>query len=74
MQARGKLLELAAKNPAIAMLRPQRPGRRAAVSARKSTVRERGVIGPVESPISSNSLAAGWGSSYINQLYRPGTE
>jgi multidrug efflux pump len=66
MQARGKLLELAAKNPAIAMLRPNglddEPQYQLDIDWEKASA-----LGLSIANI-SNSLAAGWGSSYINQF------
>jgi multidrug efflux pump len=66
MQARAKLLEIAAKNPAIGLLRPNglddEPQYQLDIDWEKASAQ--GL------PISSisNSLSAGWGSSYINQF------
>jgi hydrophobe/amphiphile efflux-1 (HAE1) family protein len=66
MQARAKLLEVAAKNPAIGLLRPNglddEPQYQLDIDWEKASAQ--GL------PISSisNSLSAGWGSSYINQF------
>jgi hydrophobe/amphiphile efflux-1 (HAE1) family protein len=66
MQARGKLLELAAKNPAIGMLRPNglddEPQYQLDIDWERASA-----LGLSIANI-SNSLAAGWGSSYINQF------
>jgi multidrug efflux pump len=66
MQARGKLLELAAKDPAIGLLRPNglddEPQYQLDIDWEKASA-----LGLSVSTI-SNSLAAGWGSSYINQF------
>jgi multidrug efflux pump len=66
MQARGKLLELASKDPAIGMLRPNglddEPQYQLDIDWEKASA-----LGLAVSTI-SNSLAAGWGSSYINQF------
>lgn len=66
MQARGQLLELASKDPAIGMLRPNglddEPQYQLDIDWEKASA-----LGVPVSTI-SNSLAAGWGSSYINQF------
>jgi len=66
MQARSQLLELASKDPAIGMLRPNglddEPQYQLDIDWEKASA-----LGVSVSTI-SNSLAAGWGSSYINQF------
>ena len=66
MQARGKLLELASKDPAIGMIRPNgladEPQYQLDIDWERASA-----LGISVSTI-SNSLAAGWGSSYINQF------
>ena len=66
MQARRQLLEAAAKNPAIAMLRPNglddEPQYQLDIDWERASA-----LGLSIANI-SNSLAAGWGSSYINQF------
>ncbi len=66
MQARGKLLELASKDPTIGSLRPNglddEPQYQLDIDWEKASA-----LGVSVSTI-SNSLAAGWGSSYINQF------
>jgi hydrophobe/amphiphile efflux-1 (HAE1) family protein len=66
MQARGKLLELASKDPAIGMLRPNglddEPQYQLDIDWERASA-----LGLSVASI-SNSLAAGWGSSYINQF------
>jgi multidrug efflux pump len=66
MQARGKLLELASKDPAIGMIRPNglddEPQYQLDIDWERASA-----LGIPVSTI-SNSLAAGWGSSYINQF------
>ena len=66
MQARGKLLELASKDPAIGMLRPNglddEPQYQLDIDWERASA-----LGLSVASI-SNTLAAGWGSSYINQF------
>ena len=66
MQARGKLLELAAKDPAIGMLRPNglddEPQYQLDIDWERASA-----LGLSIADI-SNSLAAGWGSAYVNQF------
>ena len=66
MQARGKLLELASKDPAIGMIRPNglddEPQYQLDIDWERASA-----LGLSVASI-SNSLAAGWGSSYINQF------
>ena len=66
MQARGQLLEAAAKTPAIGLLRPNglddEPQYQLDIDWEKASA-----LGLSMASI-SNSLAAGWGSSYINQF------
>jgi hydrophobe/amphiphile efflux-1 (HAE1) family protein len=66
MQARGKLLEIAKKNPAIGMLRPNglddEPQYQLDIDWERASA-----LGLSIASI-SDSLAAGWGSSYINQF------
>ena len=66
MQARGKLLELASKDPAIGMLRPNglddEPQYQLDIDWERASARGLPVAAI------SNALAAGWGSSYINQF------
>jgi hydrophobe/amphiphile efflux-1 (HAE1) family protein len=66
MQARGKLMELASKDPAIGMIRPNglddEPQYQLDIDWERAQA-----LGLTVSSI-SNSLSAGWGSSYINQF------
>ena len=66
MQARGKLMELASKDPAIGLIRPNglddEPQYQLDIDWERASA-----LGLSVSSI-SNSLAAGWGSSYINQF------
>ena len=66
MQARGQLLGLASKDPAIGMLRPNglddEPQYQLDIDWEKASA-----LGLTVASI-SDSLAAGWGSSYINQF------
>jgi multidrug efflux pump len=66
MQARGKLLELASKDPTIGLLRPNglddEPQYQLDIDWEKASA-----LGIAVTTI-SNSLGAGWGSSYINQF------
>ena len=66
MEARSKLLEIAAKNPAIGMLRPNglddEPQYQLDIDWERASA-----LGLSIANI-NNSLAAGWGSSYINQF------
>jgi multidrug efflux pump len=66
MEARSKLLEIAAKNPAIGMLRPNglddEPQYQLDIDWERASALGLS-IGNI-----SNSLAAGWGSSYVNQF------
>jgi hydrophobe/amphiphile efflux-1 (HAE1) family protein len=66
MQARGKLLELASKDPAIGMLRPNGLDDEPQYQLDIDWERASALGLPVASI--SNTLAAGWGSSYINQF------
>src|SRR5581483_2282268 len=66
MQARGKLLELASKDPAIGMLRPN--GLDDEPQYQLDIDWERASALGIPVTAISNSLAAGWGSSYINQF------
>jgi multidrug efflux pump len=66
MQARGKLLELASKDPAIGMLRPNGLDDEPQYQLDIDWERASALGLPVASI--SNALAAGWGSSYINQF------
>jgi hydrophobe/amphiphile efflux-1 (HAE1) family protein len=66
MEARGKLLGLASKDPAIGMIRPNglddEPQYQLDIDWERASA-----LGLTVSSI-SDSLAAGWGSSYINQF------
>ena len=66
MQARGQLLGLASKDPSIGMLRPNglddEPQYQLDIDWERASA-----LGLTVASI-SNSLAAGWGSSYINQF------
>jgi multidrug efflux pump len=66
MEARGKLLQLASKDPAIGMLRPNglddEPQYQLDIDWERASA-----LGLTVASI-SDSLAAGWGSSYINQF------
>ena len=66
MEARGKLLQLASKDPAIGMIRPNglddEPQYQLDIDWERASA-----LGLTVSSI-SDSLAAGWGSSYINQF------
>ena len=66
MQARGQLLQLAKKNPAIGMLRPNglddEPQYQLDLDWEKASA-----LGLSIADI-SNTLAAGWGSTYVNQF------
>jgi hydrophobe/amphiphile efflux-1 (HAE1) family protein len=66
MQARGKLLEAAAKDPAIGMLRPNglddEPQYQLDIDWEKASA-----LGLSFTAV-NDSLASGWGSSYINQF------
>jgi multidrug efflux pump len=66
MQARGKLLELAGKDPAIGMLRPNGLDDEPQYQLDIDWERASALGVPVTNI--SNSLAAGWGSSYVNQF------
>jgi hydrophobe/amphiphile efflux-1 (HAE1) family protein len=66
MQARGKLLELASKDPAIGMLRPNGLDDEPQYQLDIDWERASALGLPVASI--SNTLAAGWGSSYIDQF------
>jgi hydrophobe/amphiphile efflux-1 (HAE1) family protein len=70
MQARGELLEAAAKNPAIGMLRPNglddEPQYQLDIDWERASA-----LGLPVATI-NDSLAAGWGSSYINQFLDQG--
>ncbi|HVW67542.1 MAG TPA: efflux RND transporter permease subunit, partial [Steroidobacteraceae bacterium] len=70
MQARGKLLELAAKNPAIGLLRPN--GLDDEPQYQLDIDWERASALGLSIASVSNTLAAGWGSSYINQFIERG--
>jgi hydrophobe/amphiphile efflux-1 (HAE1) family protein len=66
MAARGKLLEAAAKNPVIGLLRPNgladEPQYQLDIDWEKASALQLAVADI------SNTLAAGWGSSYVNQF------
>lgn len=66
MQARGKLMQLASKDPAIGMIRPNglddEPQYQLDIDWERASA-----LGLTVSSI-SDSLQAGWGSSYINQF------
>jgi hydrophobe/amphiphile efflux-1 (HAE1) family protein len=66
MQARAKLVELASKDPAIGMLRPNGLDDEPQYQLDIDWERASALGLPVASI--SNTLAAGWGSSYINQF------
>ena len=66
MQARGKLLELASKDPAIGLLRPN--GLDDEPQYQLDIDWERASALGLSITAVSNSLGAGWGSSYINQF------
>jgi multidrug efflux pump len=66
MEARGKLMQAAAKNPAIGMLRPNglddEPQYQLDIDWQKASASSIAIAQI------SNTLAAGWGSSYVNQF------
>ena len=70
MAARGKLMEAAAKNPVIGLLRPNglsdEPQYQLDIDWEKASALQLGIADI------SNTLAAGWGSSFVESVHRSG--